>query len=531
MAKGSSSQQGVDPLGIGVPQYARSSYDPIETARRAWSDFASNKAAPDKERKKEYDDWVNKNIPTPDAWEQKTAEELSNETLEFSQEVEQSFRQGEFDPFKPGEKGTSFQKRANDIKNKSNLYKSLGEMYKNEYRTLRAPANFEKIDHELTKENFDNFINEPDIQKKADKIMEPLVVFKPEPVEVMNELKSAVGYVFQGGLDKEITKDSFDPRTGMIKVESLEGMSPEKLETGMRKVWNMMSPRVKKEFERRYADAPRSQKIAVEDDAEIPISTEDWFIAQHSPEYAKKMNISYTRRPEDRMGFSWSTYLPGKKDDGTYDLRPMTKTFGRKTPGEKPGVMVTSIAEFNSEHSIPLQQVFTKSFPMQVSRQTIDNETGDQVEQAKVVDNQPVSVEFAPIAPRTMTFTDKSGKQWTFGPGEIIPKELQIEMDMTGQGDLYEFEAFVISAVDYNKQQTVIQVGETSIPGRTRSFIQTNRMPYREAIIYMNAAASNQKVDLKPLTESVNDILFQLNRRTNKLKKVEDIDAAYNEHF
>lgn len=526
MAKGSSSQQGVDPLGIGVPQYARSSYDPIETARRAWSDFASNKAAPDKERKKEYDDWVNKNIPTPDAWEQKTAEELSNETLEFSQEVEQSFRQGEFDPFKPGEKGTSFQKRANDIKNKSNLYKSLGEMYKNEYRTLRAPANFEKIDHELTKENFDNFINEPDIQKKADKIMEPLVVFKPEPVEVMNELKSAVGYVFQGGLDKEITKDSFDPRTGMIKVESLEGMSPEKLETGMRKVWNMMSPRVKKEFERRYADAPRSQKIAVEDDAEIPISTEDWFISQHSPEYAKKMNISYVRKPDGSASFSWGTYLPGKNEEGKFELQPMTKTFGRIGADSK-----STIAEFNSEHSIPLQQVFTRSFPMQVSRQTKDNETGKSVEQAAVADTQPVSVEFAPIAPKTMTYTDQQGKPWTFEAGDIIPKDIQAEMDLSGKGDLYEFEAFVISAVDYNKQQTVIQVGETSLPGKTKSFAKTNRMPYREAVTYMSAAASSMKMDLKPLTAAVDEILFELNGKTNKLKKTQDVDAAYDELF
>lgn len=526
MAKGSSSQQGVDPLGIGVPQYARSSYDPIETARRAWSDFASNKAAPDKERKKEYDDWVNKNIPTPDAWEQKTAEELSNETLEFSQEVEQSYRQGEFDPFNPGEKGVSYQKKANEIKNKSSLYKALGEQYKNEYRTLRTPGLQDKIDQELSKQNFDNFLNEPDLQKKANMIMEPLVVLKPEPVEVMNELKSAVGYVFQGGLDKEITKDSFDPRTGMIKVESLEGMSPDKLETGMRKVWNMMSPRVKNEFERRYADAPRSQKIAVEDDAEIPISVEDWFITQHSPEYAKKMNISYVRKPENSASFSWRTYLPAKNEEGKFDLRPMTKTFGRTGSDEK-----SYIAEFNSEHSIPLQQVFTKSFPMQVSRQTKDNETGKSVEQAAVADTQPVSVEFAPIAPKTMTYTDQQGKPWTFEAGDIIPKDIQAEMDLNGKGDMYEFEAFVISAVDYNKQQTVIQVGETSLPGKTKSFAKTNRMPYREAVTYMSAAASSMKMDLNPLTAAVDEILFELNGKTNKLKKTQDVDAAYDELF
>jgi hypothetical protein len=326
--------------------------------------------------------------------------------------------------------------------------------------------------------------------------------------------------------DIDITSESFDQKTGLMRQETLEKVDPVKLERAVDQSWDSFSERTKKEWERRYEAAPKSEKTGKMEDGEpMTLDAKDWFKAKYSPAFAERTRVSYrgTGKKDIDIDLNWNNLLPGKDKTGGFSLDPWRETvaFGVTSPGSDTPEML----EYNSEMTVPLQGVFPKSFTMPTTVHTVDAKTGVKADQATAVDNRPVSITVAPIAKSTISFTDSKGKAWTFTPGDIIPADIQREMDKKDLRDQYIFEAFINSKVDYSQQPTNIIISDIKLGKKIQSYDQTNRMPLREAKRYLEEAARHQKLDVKPLFTRVDEVLNFLNNNDavfNKKKSEED---------
>ena len=490
-------------MGIGVPYYGDSSFDPVEFTRRMWDETRAAQAARAQQRQKGQEkitDFMEK-VPSPEAWDKATAAKISQEAQQLTADMMGAYERGEFDPYARDEEGVpTWDRRMRELQGKIDIYKTLGDKYKAQWNALYR-ADPEKVDQELTEERFSRFIEEESIEGKGQMLQQPLLVMRPEPVEVIDELSKAFR-VFLPDRDVEITSEDFDEH-GFLRTETIRKIDPRKLNRAMGQVWDTLPDRVKNEFKRRYEQAPTREKTAVIDGEQVPIDVEDWFRAKYSPEYAQEIGVRHTRPPAEPFTINWG-FLPGRREDGRFDLDDYRATVQM---GQHDKMM-----RVGSAATIPLQEVFDRATVMKTTPGTVDNTDGSASMEGQAAATLPVSVNIIPVARETFEHTDREGNVHTFAAGDIIPQDVQTELSRAGLSNAFQYDAFLISKVDYQRVPVDEVVFGTPLgTQRLMTFGETQRTPLREMKGQMEAAARKQERDISPLFSTVDDILNELN--------------------
>lgn len=497
--------EGADPMGIGVPYYGESSFDPVEFVRRQWDQTRAKQAAQAETRagqQKQFQEFLG-NIPTVESWEKATAESLNQKMFDLQKNMLDSYEKGEFDPYARDEEGhLKWDKKMKNLKSEMDIYGAMGDKYKAQWSALQR-ADPEDIDQELTQQRFTAMLEEPTMEGKAQMLQEPLVVQRPKPVEVLDELAKGFN-LFIPDRDVDISRENFDPATGLLRTETTEKIDPKKLERAMGQIWDSLSDRVKNEYHRRYEQSPEWQKTATEDGEPVDkLNVKEWFKAQFSPEFAQKRGVSYRARPKEEKQFSWGRILPQRKADGSFDL----SGFREHVSVGQGGTTIRA----NSEASIPLQEIFDKPFMIPTTVNTVDNTTGEIADQGKNVPVLPTAVRVLPVAKQDFEFTDDQDTLHNMSAGDVIPAELQRQMDTKGLSGNYIYDSFLVSRADYQRERIVIEMEGIPLSQRISSFAENHRIPLREAKRYLESAARGRDVDISELFSTISGIVNELN--------------------
>jgi hypothetical protein len=502
-------------MGIGVPYYGESSFDPVEFIRRSWDETQAKQYFRDEQKAKGYTDF-SKKLPSPKAWEESSAKALAAETSQVSQDFTNDVSSGKFNPM-----GTTandlqyiaqYDKRTADLKNKADLYEAMKEKYYYAWQTAKNPTHQENIDQDLTQKNLDALMKEPDIYKKNELLQNPdLIVFKPKPVEVIDELSKAFN-AYIPDLDKDITREDWDEKSGMFRTTTMEKMDPVKLDQSMDQVWSSLSEKVQNEFQRRYEAAPKSQKTANIDGAEIEMDVKDWFKAQYSPKFAEKMGVSYRNKSEEgAKDFSWG--IPGKDESGKFITDNMTETKqiaispDNKTEGKPVPV--------NAEGVIPMQGAFKVAFQMPNTISSFDATNGLPTKAGTSAWHIPDNVSFMPVATEDIYSAD--GKTKLVKKGDIVPADKQQLLIREGRPEVYEYDAFLTSLASHKQISAEIPgmikgTGAEEIwPIDQYSMSHTTVTKWKEAEKYIKSKAAGLKLDTKELENFISEYLKELN--------------------
>jgi len=544
MAKSGNTQTTTrDPLGIGVPYYGETtSFDPVEYIRRRReerkADYEANKAQRLSDKQRAAEDF-RKQIKPPEAWETEAYKGLSEEALAISREYQDEVLKGGFNPMGNRESDLAtrakYDKRMAELQQDFDLYKLMKPKYDYAYQQANDVNKQELIDRDLTKKNLDDLYNAPDIKTKADILSGDVIVFKPKPVEVMDELSKAFN-AFIPDLDKNITSEDFDPKSGLWRTETLEKMDPAKLDKAMDQVWGSLSERVQNEFARRFEAAPASEKTAKIDGTEIPLSAKEWFKSKYSPQYAEKMGVSYRNVPkaEDKEKFDWN--WPSRNADGSLNVEDMADVItinSARTATETPvkrvkrnGEVVyrdsekkevSEPAAFNTV-SIPLT-AFPEPFEMYIHGQAIDTETGSTPPLGKSAVHTPVRLDFMPTwtgDPQEITIEDtkedgtKVEKSYTLNPGDRIPQDIEDELQKKGMK--FRYEPYLMTSSVYGASlQDVNITGDLSWQQYVSRNGKTMIVPWSKAKNEFINKMMSKKHDVSKLVNLINEMDTQLN--------------------
>ena len=515
-------------MGIGVPDYGRSSFDPVEFVRRTWDEAQTKKMMREEGAYDQYQKMLEQ-VPTVDAYEKAAAQHINQLASRASNYIHDLHKQGGFDPLKRTDETNRQMGIINDmmgeIKTQAGLYKEDKKFYEDDLKLMRTLSAQGKLDEELTQKNLQEYLQEEDIYKKmAMRTEKPLVVPKPEPVDIMTEFQKAIS-MFKPGLSKTITSESFDPTTGEMRIETLEGVDKKEIDQLMSKAWSVFSDPVKNEWKRRYDKAPESEKVNKDG---IKLGVEDWFRAKHSPLYAERMNVQYRKVGEKSDLTNIKNMLPAKNPaTGQYDLSGLKGVKTYMTEATPSGAQKLN---FNAEAVMPVNNIFgTKEMMLQNTPNTINASTGQKEDETMALRNIPYEIAVHPVASEKIEFVDKDGKKWSFQKGEKIPADIQKQMnDINAQGQrpkyLYEHKAFLNSQTYYRQ---ITETGEfarmkssfgQNLPDDTASYMVTTTRPWKEVVNALKSEAQNRKIDLQPLIKWVDDVESQLNFDYKKLK-------------
>ena len=96
--------EGADPLGIGVPDLGKSSYDPLATIRRGWDVTRARQERKRQEQRQDYQQFV-EDLPTFEGINAQVTAELNKDVAKMKELAEQEMLAGPFAQFARTEEG------------------------------------------------------------------------------------------------------------------------------------------------------------------------------------------------------------------------------------------------------------------------------------------------------------------------------------------------------------------------------------------------------------------------------------------
>lgn len=501
--------EGADPMGIGVPDLGKSSYDPLATIRRGWEKTREERLMKEAERREDYQKFMEK-LPTFESVNEKVASKLNSKAVEMGKLAHQRYKSGAWSPFAKTEEGLSTERELGrmekELVQEGSQYNAMKEKYKIADQFIRDPANYDKIDWEVTLPRIESFTDAEDIEGMSNALQKPLVALKPDPVDFHSWLNDQIG-TFIPGEDQEIVGQIFDPETGKFKVKTKEYTNPERAAKGMIKIYNTAEDQYKNWIDRRYELAPEEEKVTKDD---VPVGTEDWFASKFVPEYGEKLDLKMYS-VSDQKG-SWWGFLPGKGSDGSFDLKDYEEVVEIATPpaGEGEGD-IPIVRQYFSAATIPLQSITKQAFVMPNSPRTINAETGEKTEGGRSAFNYMDSINILPVAKETVVVPMEGGQTRTIPAGERIPKDVQRAMGRNKQLDKIKWTPYLKTLTSNKQVSESLEYKGIPLGTQTQSFNQTTIRPWNEAVQYVKAASMEKDIDINPLIDKIDEITNQLN--------------------
>lgn len=507
---------GPDPLGIGVPDLGRSSYDPLEQIRTGFERSRQERMIRQKERREDYQKFM-EDLPTYEAINQNVAGRLNEKVKAMGDLALQKYKSGDFSPFAKtptGEKTVAELGRLErETIEEGQAYEALLPVYKKARDFAANPANQEKIDWEETQKRMGAFVGAEDVKGMADAASQNLVVLKPEPVELNKWItERAAELIPEDDIQTSVVKDE---ETGQVITTKRKFKNPTKAANTYKDIYRNADQSeqrfvnaVNKDFERAVK---RNDPLAV-DEFGNPRPVEDFFAAKYVPEYANQ--ITKTTKAIPKGGKLKIDLGIQKDEDGNLVMPEMTtSTYKMKIGGGD-----AQDYDFPIIYEAPISHIFKKGIPWSVSNKTINTETGEPP--AKVgssSENKPMHIQFQPIANKSISwsYTNEQGEEVpvTVKKGEYIPNQLYTALKAAGQQGDYTIRPMVASQTLFKKTQEGGGGLSFSKDGQIPkdSFYQQTLTPWEDVKDILLQWAKSEDVDLTEDFKKLNQIAKDLN--------------------
>jgi len=441
---------GADPLGIGVLDLGRSTYDPIATVQQTWANARQDRMIKDQQAKEEYKQ-LQASLPSFKGVNTKVASMLNQKATEMGNLAYQKYKSGMFSPWAKTNKGKSTEQELamgmNELADYGAAFEPLTQQYAEAQKVISDPKNKDLIDLKLTNERMSQFADtegKQDIkgllENMADATAKGLVVFKPKPVE----LNAHVTERLKGMLPDEDVKTTVvtDPATGLVTSTQTTYVDPNRAARAFVKMYDNFDEseqQYKNAIDEAYVKAKKIDPASVQDKLGNPIPVADWFAANYVPEYANQIKKSVKFEPKDGKAGGFNFGLPKKDENGIYNLNDFetTSTFKRKLSDSE-----TVSEDYKASFSIPLQGAFKKDMLLSNTNTTFDTGTGTTTTRVgKPSANQPIGIQGLPVANKDFNITIDN-KKYEFKQGEIIPERVFTAMPYKAD---VRYKAFLLS--------------------------------------------------------------------------------------
>ncbi|MBE3085400.1 MAG: hypothetical protein IMZ64_04185, partial [Bacteroidetes bacterium] len=371
--------EGADPMGIGIPDLGKSSYDPIATIKQGWDNYAQNSAIKDSQRR---EDWKaqKKALPTFEAVNANVAGILNKKAMQLGEFADRKYKSGEFFPFattgqvddKTGKKKKAWeemQRLESDLSKEGEAYNALLPAYKEALKIRNNPSLRDELDLEYTDQQMKDFAT-GDLSKMAE-VAPNLVGYKPTPVQMMEEVTKRMESYYNP--DELIQlKKAWDP--DLQKFVITEGMNIDlnKAKAAMPKIYEDLSYEKNpftNDVKRRYKNASESEKIDKE--TGVVMDNKDWFSNRFFPFLDQRIKTTRVSKAtpaagSDKPKFDWSNMLGNitRDEKGAWKLPEdgMTEIANK---GE--GTASAVNRKYKVSATIDFSAISDKIFPMTTS--------------------------------------------------------------------------------------------------------------------------------------------------------------------
>ena len=472
--------EGADPMGIGILDLGKSSYDPIETIQRFNENRRQNRLIRDERRREDYRYYMDR-LPTAQGTNQQISSNLNKDVAELSELFLQQQSMGGWGGLAKTDDGEKVRAKMARLENKIAtdipIYNNYSIAAEKDKAVMRDPAKAKNLDMEATMRNFDAMQSAKTVEEFARPFTEnggSLLVYKPTPVKMMAEVTARLADYLP---EEEVLsyQASWDPATNKFKTEETTGIDPAKLERAMLNVYDDMMDEEDEfatDIDSRYRNAPKSQ---TETEDGLTIDKKAWFVGRYVPGYENKIKTGYVAKGTDKdkeetpepTGLE---YAVAREDDGTIDLPKMADTIKMKTPVEattkkvlrtkrsgqkvydKPTTETQSVDADYSTVSVPLTG-FNKTFEMYNHASAIDTSTGKRPDETSSSTHKAVRMDFIPVwrgKERNIYVeeTDEDGnavtKVWNLKPGDKIP--IHVQEKLQEEGETFSYEPFLMTS-------------------------------------------------------------------------------------
>lgn len=475
--------EGADPLGIGVPDLGKSSYDPIATIRHGWENSRQERLMNKEMGQQNYQSYL-KNMPTPEGVNQKITRNLNKDIGKMGGLFKRKQQAGGFAGFAKGDSGESLTAELSQLENKVAsevpVYNHYSEVYEKDVGVMRNPNNKDKIDWDLTNENVDAMNKAENVTDFAQPFADnggSLVVMRPEEADMIGWVKDSVD-TFAPGLDSNIIAAGKDPNTGKYKTTTLETKDQKRVYDSIIKGYANAPRAVKNEVDRMYADAPAETKT---DENGVEMEADAWYATQFAPEWGRKTKTTQTTiDDDDTQPTGLGSGIP--RINGEIDTNAMMepiimasvtttpaqykdKVFGKGKKKVADESTTSEEMEFES-YNMPLtgiEEVFDSMTPADA----IDTSTGSEPDRTKIGSHKAASTSYMPTyngesdIPVEIEVTDgqgnKSMKKYTVKPGKPIP--MNVQRELIKQGVPMSYEPYLLTKSVYGASQEEKSMG------------------------------------------------------------------------
>ena len=520
-------KQTVDPGFIGVPQFPRSTFDPVQftrnlmAERRAKQSFESDRL---RNKQKENIDFLRKQMGEVDieAWEDKKGyDELSQRKQAVFAKAMDAANRGYnlYTPETAEETGMmrEFKQDLEDLGGDVdiwNVYKGkLQELDKEAQKQMFMDPEAQTFDFEKYKEFREGLLNgEGSIQERAKKL-EMFDFGRPKEYtsQQMNKYMSEEIADVIPGMDEQVKQWQEDPATGDIIKSVWTGVEPERIRTGLRKVYNRSGGK-----QREFLDQRFDQAVAEGFQGDL----NDFMVETYAPEYAEKTSKTKIAGRQQKERMALAAARPPVDAAGNYDLseHATTKRYGTQ---DAEGNTVTQ--SYQSKGTLPMMSIFkNKGFTMPVTGGTVVKSTGQKAPEAISAGTIPVDVSFIPTAVEQFSIEvdnpETGAKETvTIEAGDRIPEHVQHEMEMqnvlSGDGAYsYTIQPYVEANVYKSMMKDPANPNSPWEVPDPKSEKMTTIRPYNEARIHLDNFAAGVGVDFGAFDKDVRGIQKQLNK-------------------
>jgi hypothetical protein len=530
--------EGADPLGIGVPDLGRSTYDPIATIQQGWEATRQERLIRGDRDQATYQQYL-KSMPTVEGVNQEISKKLNKKMVRMGGLFKQRQEAGPFGKWAKTPEGEStvaeLSRLENEIASEIPIYNHYSEQYGKDQAVMRNPNNRDKIDWDLTNENVRRMTEAENVEGFVQPFAEnagSLVVMRPEEADMIGWVKSSID-TFAPGMDSSILAQGKDPNTGKWKTTTLETKDQKRVYDAIVKGYANAPRAVQNQIQRMYDAAPKAEKT---DANGVVLEPDTWYASQFAPEYGMAKKQMFTTIDDDTKQ---KTAAPGygiPRVDGKIDLPQLTTTMRMKTPVQQTaktvkrktlrGKMVyneptTQDAAMDADYStisVPLVG-FDKTFEMYNHADAIDTSTGKRPDQTASSTHKAVRLDFIPVwrgekQEVPITETDENGNitttTWTLNPGDKIPMHVQEQLQ--DQRASFNYEPFLMTSNVYGPaiEQKALAAGltwEDYVSRHGKTTVTPWEKSKRELLTKMKA----EKYDPAELERLITEIDQQLN--------------------
>ena len=284
----------IDPGFIGVPQFQRSTFDPVQFTQQMMGERRATRAYEGERQKKERQqniDFLREQVGEVDiqAWEDEQGyKELSGKKQAIYAKALDYANKGYnlYSPETPQESAImrEFQKDLEGLEAEVDIWNihkgKVAEIDKKIAEQSMLPPEERTVDIERALQWKKDYIaGEGPIQERARGLQRmDFGVAKPLQAADMNKyMAEEIGKTIPG-MDKQVKGWQVDPTTGDILKTTWEGVAPERIRTGLRKVYNRTEGQ-----QREFLDAGFEQAMTEGFKGDL----NDWMVEKYAPEYAK----------------------------------------------------------------------------------------------------------------------------------------------------------------------------------------------------------------------------------------------------